>query len=128
LSVNTIETMLDWVESNLKNEPTLDKMSDYVGYSSFYCSSKFHEAVGMSFKEYVIKRKLTLAAKELKETQEKVIDIAVKYGFSSNEAFTRAFVKYFGCSPRSFRKLQPYFHAYEKHIFINQPKGLENNS
>lgn len=116
MSVKTIVKMIDWVEMNLKDEPTLDKMSEHVGYSSFYCSAQFHEAVGISFKEYVVRRKLTLAAIDLSETKEKVLDIAVKYGFSSNEAFSRAFVKNFGYSPSRFRKMQPHFSLYEKQI------------
>ncbi len=116
MSVKTIECMLDWVESNLKNEPTLDKMSEYVGYSSYYCSAKFHEAVGVSFKEYVVRRKLSLAAAELCETGERIIDIAVKYGFSSNEAFSRSFNKYYGYTPSRFRSVRPYFPEYGRNV------------
>lgn len=119
MSVKTIENMIDWVETNLKDEPTLDKMSDYVGYSSFYCSAKFHEVVGISFKEYVMRRKLTQAAIDLRETNYKIIDIAVKYGFSSNEAFTRAFHKKYGYSPSRFRKVLPQFTLYHKLIIIS---------
>lgn len=118
MSVKTIETMINWVETNLKNEPTLEKMSDYVGYSSFYCSAKFHEVVGISFKEYVMRRKLTLAAKDLKETNLKIIDIAVKYGFSSNEAFSRAFYKKIGYTPSQFRKVLPQFSMYDKSVIF----------
>ncbi len=104
MSVKTIENMIIWVEANLKDDPTLDRMSDYIGYSSFYCSVKFHEAVGITFKEYVLRRKLTQAASDLRESNHRIIDIALRYGFSSNEAFSRAFQKVFGSSPRQFRK------------------------
>jgi AraC-like DNA-binding protein len=104
MSVKTIETMVQWIEDNLDQNPTLIKMSDYVGYSSYYCSVKFHEVVGMSFQEYVSKRKLSLAAKELKETSHRIIDIAFKYGFSSNEAFTRAFCRTYGFTPNHLRR------------------------
>lgn len=114
MSVKTIENMIDWVEFNLKEDPSLDKMSEYVGYSSFYCSAKFHEAVGISFKEYVLRRKLTEAALDLRETNQRIIDIAIKYGFSSNEAFSRAFHKTYGYSPSIFRKALPQFLHYNK--------------
>ncbi len=114
MSLKTIENMIDWVEANLKDEPTLDKMSFYVGYSSFYCSTKFHEVVGVSFKEYIMRRKLTQAAIELRETGHRIIDIAVNYGFSSNEAFSRAFLKRYGYSPSQFRKKQPQFSLYDR--------------
>jgi AraC-like DNA-binding protein len=110
--------MINWVEINLNDDPTLDKMSDYVGYSSFYCSAKFHEVVGISFKEYVMRRKLTQAALDLRETNYKIIDIAIKYGFSSNEAFSRAFHKKYGHSPSQFRKVLPQFPLYNKLVIM----------
>lgn len=96
--------MVNWVEENIKEEPTLKQMAECVGYSSYYCSAKFHEHVGCSFKEYVQNRKLSMAAIELCETESKIIDIAVCYGFSSHEAFTRAFVKQYGLSPQAYRR------------------------
>ena len=108
--------MIDWVEANLQEDPTLEKMSDYVGYSSFYCSAKFHEILGVSFKEYVLRRRLTQAAFDLRETDHKIIDIAIKYGFSSNEAFSRAFNKIYGYSPSRFRKVLPQFPLYNKMV------------
>ena len=116
MSVKTIENMIDWVEINLKDRPTLEKMSCYVGYSSYYCSAKFHEVVGISFKEYVMRRKLTMAALELRETNHKILDIAIRYGFSSNEAFSRAFYKKYGHSPSRFRKTRPQFLLYDKAV------------
>lgn len=104
MSVTTIETMVEWVDDNIKENPTLDKMSEYVGYSSYYCSSKFHEHVGFTFKEYIVKRKLSLAALEIKQTRRKILDVAMDYGFSSQEAFTRAFVKTIGCTPSQYRR------------------------
>lgn len=107
MSLITVEKMVKWVEDNLRNDPTLEKMASYVGYSEWYCSSKFHEVTGVTFKEYVSKRKLSLAAKALLETNDRILDVALSYGFSSNEAFSRAFCKEYGCSPRKFRTSRP---------------------
>ncbi len=116
MSIKTIENMVDWVESNLKENPTLSKMSSHVGYSPYYCSTKFHETVGLTFKTYVQKRKLSNATKELIESEYRIIDIAATYGFSSHEAFTRAFTREYGCSPRHYRECLPDIQLYEKHI------------
>ncbi len=97
--------MIDWVEENIEESPTLEAMARHVGYSSFYCSVKFHEAVGVSFKEYLQHRKLNLAVRELITTKKRILDIAVQYGFSSNESFTRAFSKIYGYSPQQYRKI-----------------------
>lgn len=103
MSVRTIEDMIDWVEKNIEDDPTLTKMADYVGYSECYCSAKFHEYVGISFKEYIGRRKLSLAAEALRITDMRIIEIALQYGFSSHGAFTRAFKKMYGCSPNKYR-------------------------
>ncbi|WML34672.1 AraC family transcriptional regulator [Clostridium sp. OS1-26] len=107
MSVKTIKNMVDWIEENITENPTLRQMSDYVGYSSFYCSEKFHEYVGVTFKEYISKRKLSLAALEMKNTNRRVLDIAIDYGFSSQEAFTRAFFNAYGYTPYKYRRQLP---------------------
>lgn len=104
MSIKTVELMVNWIEENIKNEPSLEDMANYVGYSMFYCSSKFHECIGITFKEYIARRKLSLAAMETKNTNRRIIDIAVDCGFSSHEALTRAFVKKYGITPYQFRK------------------------
>lgn len=114
MSVRTIEDMIEWVETNMEASPTLDKMADHVGYSEFYCSAKFHEYVGIPFKEYVLKRKLSLAAESLMKTDSLIIDIAMQYGFSSHEAFSRAFKKKFGYPPNQFRKIKPTVPSFER--------------
>ncbi|MGL5675864.1 MAG: helix-turn-helix transcriptional regulator [Cellulosilyticaceae bacterium] len=114
MSVRTIEEMIDWVENNIEKEPTLQCMAEHVCYSKFYSSSKFHEYVGTSFKEYVLKRKLSLAAIKLIKTDERILDIALCYGFSSHEAFSRAFKKYFGYSPNQYRLNKPSIGLYRR--------------
>lgn len=104
LSVQVIESMVEWIENNLTENPTLTELSGYIGYSPYYCSAKFHETVGITMKQYIAKRKLSLAAIEVKNTNFRFLDIALKYGFSSQEAFTRAFVKAYECTPFQYRK------------------------
>jgi AraC family multidrug resistance transcriptional activator len=43
MSVQTIEAMAKWVENNITESPSLQDMSSYVGYSPYYCSTKFRE-------------------------------------------------------------------------------------
>lgn len=104
MSVITLERMVNWVEMNIKDNPTLEEMSSYVGYSPFYCSNKFHEYTGVTFKQYIAKIKLVRAKNEILNTTKKLGDIAFEYGFSSQEAFTRAFVNKYGISPLRYRK------------------------
>lgn len=104
MSIKTVENMVNWIEGNITRNPTLAEMSNHVGYSQFYCSNKFHEYIGITFKQYLSKRRLMLAAMEVKNSRERLLDIALKYGFSCQESFTRAFVDAYGYTPNQYRK------------------------
>lgn len=104
MSVQTVEQMAEWVENNVDRNPTLNNMSSYVGYSPFYCSAKFREHMGMTYKQFLSQCRLRAAANDLLKTDDKITDIALRYGYSSSESLTRAFVSMFKCSPRQFRR------------------------
>ena len=67
-------------------------------------SDILHFTVRITFKQYVSKRRLSLAASDIKNTKIKILEIALKYGFSSQESFTRAFVNEYGYTPYQYRK------------------------
>lgn len=104
MSVQTIESMAKWVENNITENPSLQDMSSYVGYSPYYCSAKFHEHMGMTYKQFLAQCRLKAAAYDLCMTNDKITDIAFRYGYSSSEAFARAFSQAFQCPPRQYRK------------------------
>lgn len=99
-----IQKIIDWLEENLTENPSLFEMSKQVGYSPYYCSKRFHEITGMTIKEYIAGRRLAKAALAIRDTDERLLDIAVSYGYSSHEALTRAFVSAYGCTPSAYRK------------------------
>ncbi|WP_399630191.1 helix-turn-helix transcriptional regulator [Sporosarcina sp. SG10008] len=97
-----IQLMIDWVEEHLNKEFSLDELANYLGYSPYYCSFKFHQVTGISIRRYVLLRRLYLSTADLSSNQ-KVIEIAFEYGYSSQEAYSRAFKKVFGVTPREFQ-------------------------
>ena len=99
----SVQKMIDWIEQNIENQPTLLKMSSQVGYSPHYCSFLFHKTCGVTLKRYLVGRRLCHVALALRDTHERIIDIGLRYGFSSQEALTRAFVKAYGCTPYAYR-------------------------
>lgn len=99
-----VQKMIDWLEEHLTENPTLLTMSKQIGYSPYYCSSRFHEIVGVTLKAYISGRRLCRAALDIRDSDERIIDIALKYGFSSQQALTRAFVFAYGCTPAAYRK------------------------
>lgn len=98
-----IKRMLDYVEKNLTEDFSLNKMARHCNFSPFYCSVIFHRYFGETLKSYMQRRRLLCAANELKSTNNRVVDIAIKYGYSSQEAFSRAFSNMLGITPKRFR-------------------------
>ena len=82
---------------------TLSTLARKLGYSEFYISRKFKEISGMSFRDYLQQRKLAFALKEVRDTSRGLLQIALDYGFSSHEAFSRSFKETYGITPSAYR-------------------------
>lgn len=103
-----IQIIIDEIDKCIKNyndeELTLHYLSDKLGYSEFHTTRKFKEISGMQFRDYLKNRKLAFALKEVRDSNKHISDIAFSYGFSSHEAFSRAFKRIYGVSPTEYRK------------------------
>ncbi|HFK1449863.1 AraC family transcriptional regulator [Bacillus pacificus] len=97
-----IQQMIDWIERNLKKGFSLDELSRYMGYSPYYCSFKFHQVTGFSIRRYILLRRLYLSTEDLKNSR-KIIEIALDYDYSSQEAYSRAFKNVLGINPREYQ-------------------------
>lgn len=95
---------LEFIEENLTCELTQEECARHA-----YCSlsglqkmfrNVFHTSVG----GYITRRRVTSAAKELQQREESVLEIALKYGWDSAEAFTRAFSRVWGMTPTEYRR------------------------
>ena len=97
-------TALGFIESHLCDEITQEDIASacYVSLSSLQKTWKY--CTHYSIKEYICKRRLTLAGRDLMENDISVLEAAMKYGYNSHEVFTRAFTKIWGVSPSKFRK------------------------
>lgn len=102
--IYAVQRLIDWIDEHVIDNPTLAEISKQVGYSPCYCSEQFHRISGLTIKEYMAKRRLCLAALALRDTDMAVIDIALEYGFSSQQALTRAFKNAYGCAPAAYRR------------------------
>lgn len=99
-----MNSVMDYVEKNLCGELSENEIARIMGcpYTAF--QSSFSQITGISFSEYIRRRKLTRAAWDLQNTDEKVIDIGLKYGYQSADAFRVAFRNLHGVSPSEARK------------------------
>lgn len=103
-----IQMIVDEIDSCIKNYEdealTLRCLSRRLGYSEFYITRKFREISGMQLRDYLRHRKLAFALKEVRDSDKSLLHIAFDYGFSSHEAFTRAFKAAYGITPSEYRK------------------------
>ena len=103
-----IQMIVDEIDSCIKNYEdealTLRCLSRRLGYSEFYTTRKFREISGMQLRDYLRHRKLAFALKEVRDSNKSLLHIAFDYGFSSHEAFTRAFKAAYGITPSEYRK------------------------
>lgn len=92
------------IEKNLKSDINVYSVSERFGFSHYYFSRIFKGVTGYNLKEYILKRKISESYWDIKRTDKRLIDIALEYGFSSNESFSRAFKKTIGMNPSLVRK------------------------
>lgn len=94
---------LKHIEENLTNDIDFKEVARMAFCSEYHLKRMFSFLAGITLSEYIRRRRLTLAAFELNDSNEKVIDIALKYGYKSPDSFARAFQNLHGITPSEAR-------------------------
>lgn len=100
---DAINKMIKYINKNFKRKITLDKLAKESGYNSGYVSQLFKSYLGINFYEYLTRVRLREATRELSRSENKILDIALEYGFPDMKAFTSTFKETFGKSPTEYR-------------------------
>ncbi|MGY0694655.1 helix-turn-helix transcriptional regulator [Virgibacillus sp. FSP13] len=100
-----IQRSLKFIEQHLTDEIQLHFLAKHVGYSRFHFHRFFQKIIGKSAINYIKERRMTQAARDLIVTDQRVIDIALRYRFGSQESFTRSFKKVYDMAPGRYRNL-----------------------
>jgi AraC family transcriptional regulator len=95
---------IDYIERNLQDEIDYEKIADLFGYSVYHVQRVFAMIAGVPLSEYIRNRRLSMAAIELQSGDSKVIDVSLKYGYSSPNSFNRAFKAFHGVTPSELKK------------------------
>ncbi|WP_342602776.1 AraC family transcriptional regulator [Peribacillus sp. FSL E2-0159] len=114
---------IKFIEENLTNEIDFKEVARLAYCSEYHFKRMFSFLAGISLSEYIRRRRLTLAAFELKDNNIKVIDIAIKYGYSSPDSFARAFQHLHGITPSEARSNGHSLKAYPPMSFQLSIKG-----
>lgn len=99
-----IQNAVKYIEENLAEELDINEISAKAYLSPFYFQKIFSVLCGITIGEYIRNRRLTLAAQELSSGAPRVLDLALKYGYESQDSFSRAFTRFHGISPSAAKK------------------------
>lgn len=103
-----IQNIIDDIDHSIRikasDEISLKRLSSAMGYSEYHMSRMFHKLSGMPFREYLRLRKLAFALADIRDTKLGLLEIALNYGFQSQEAFIRAFREVYSVTPGEYRK------------------------
>ena len=101
--ITGIQRALDYTEVHLTGEVDCEEVAREACSSAFHFQRMFTMLCGFTLGDYIRMRRLALAAEDLMRTDDKVIDIAYRYGYDTPESFSRAFTRFHGVSPTQAR-------------------------
>lgn len=116
---------LSYIEDHLAGEIDLGKAAQIACCSVYHFQRMFSFMADIPLSEYIRRRRLTLAAFELQQSNIKVVDLGLKYGYESPEAFARAFQKLHGAAPTMSRHKGVSLKSYPRLSFHMTIKGAE---
>lgn len=99
-----IQNAIEYIEDNLQEKMSITDISSQSYCSAFHFQRLFQAITGFSVQQYIRNRRLSEAAVLLLTTSQAILEMAINFQYGSQEAFTRAFVQYFGMSPAKYRK------------------------
>lgn len=99
-----IDSLLTWIESNLSQNLHLDEVARRAGYSRWHLQRLFRQHTGFSLAEYIRQRRLTESALLLLNSNQAILQVAMNYGFETQQAYTRTFKNYFRMTPGQLRR------------------------
>mgnify|MGYP002073882902 CR=1 FL=1 len=112
MSIQLIQQAIHYIEEHIYEEISYTEVAKRVHMSNYNFHRTFSFIVGMTTNEYIRKRRLTLAARELQTTNISVMDAAYKYGYESPESFSKAFLRFHGSTPKQAKQKGAKLHLF----------------
>lgn len=123
--LNGMNKVMCYIEENLTNQIRHESLAGIACCSVYEFSRVFSFLTGMPVSEYIRRRRLSQAVFDIRAGEEKIVDIALKYGYESQTAFARAFKELHGVAPLSARKTGVFLKNYPPMAFSLTMKGAD---
>lgn len=101
---SSIRGAIEYMENHLTDAISVKDVADKVYLSPFFLQRGFSLMTGFGIGEYIRNRRLYQAALDIRDTDAKILDIALKYGYETPESFTKAFTRFHGVTPSQARE------------------------
>lgn len=102
--IQSMQKAINYIEDNLLNDIAPEQIAKSVYSSNANFQRVFSIITGITIGDYIRYRRLSLAGKELLMSEDKIINIALKYGYDTAESFTKAFIRFHDITPSSVKK------------------------
>lgn len=112
------------IEEGLNQDLTPQEVADRCYCSLSTLQKLFHRTAHLGIADYITRRRITLAAKDLLCTRDTVLEIALRYGYESHEVFLRAFRRLWGETPSRFRQTRSFSDLYPKYIIVEGDQAM----
>lgn len=116
---------MGYIEEHLDGTVSMDELARVAACSKYQLQRMFPYLTGIALTEYIRRRAMTRAAQDLRSSDTKVIDTALRYGYDSPTAFNRAFRRVHGLSPSEARRPESKLTLYPRLVFTLSVKGEE---
>lgn len=100
----TVRKALEYIRAEYMKAITVKNIAEHCGYSEFYMMKLFKQYTGESCMDYINNYRLTVAGRQLRDTDDDVASIAYSVGFNNVSYFNRQFKRTYGMTPREFRQ------------------------
>ena len=123
--VERLNQSINYMEEHLTSEIDYERLGQIACCSAYHYQRMFAYMAGVTLAEYIRRRKMSLAAVDLQGKNEKIMDVAAKYGYSSPTAFNRAFQSIHGIAPSAVKEDGAAVKSFPPITFSIAVKGAE---
>ena len=98
-----VSALTAWIDDHIDQPMNIHVVARKSGYSKWYLQRMFRTVMHQTLGEYIRQRRLLMAAEALRTTERPIFDIAMDYGYVSQQTFSRVFRREFDRTPTDYR-------------------------